>query len=55
MCGHIHNGHFCPSVRTSPVVIGGNDRAYSPSHPAKYSSYRIIDMNTNKIIHIDLV
>ena len=39
----------------SPVVIGVDGRADSPGHSAKFGSYGIIDMNTNKVIHIELV
>ena len=39
----------------SPVIIGGDGRADSPGHSAKYGSYGIIDMNTNKVLHIELV
>ena len=39
----------------SPVAIGGDGRADSPGHSAKYGSYGIVDMSTNKVIHIDLV
>ena len=39
----------------SPVVIGGDGRADSPGHSAKYGSYGIIDMHTNKVLHIELV
>ena len=39
----------------SPVIIGGDGRADSPGHSAKYGSYGIIDMSTNKVLHIQLV
>ena len=38
-----------------PLTIGGDGRADSPGHSAKYGSYGIIDLNTNKVIHIELV
>lgn len=38
-----------------PLTIGGNVRADSPGHFAKYGSYGIIDLGTNKVIHIELV
>ena len=38
-----------------PIIIGGNGRADSPGHSAKYGSYGIIDLETNKVIHIELV
>ena len=35
--------------------IGGDGRADSPSHSAKYGSYSLIDLDTHKVLHIDLV
>ena len=39
----------------SPLSIGGDGRADSPGHSAKYGSYGLIDLDTNKVIHIELV
>ena len=39
----------------SPLTIGGDGRADSPGHSAKYGSYGIIDLSTNNILHIELV
>ena len=38
-----------------PITIGGDGRADSPGHSAKFGSYGIIDLETNKVIHIELV
>ena len=38
-----------------PITIGGDGRADSPGHSAKYGSYGIIDLSTNKVIHVELV
>ena len=38
-----------------PLIIGGDGRADSPGHSAKYGSYGIIDLVTNKVIHLQLV
>ena len=35
--------------------IGGDGRADSPGHSAKYGSYTLIDLDTNKVLHIELV
>jgi len=43
------------TLRDSPVIIGGDGRADSPGHSAKYGSYGIIDLETNKVVHIELV
>ena len=39
----------------NPLIIGGDGRADSPGHSAKYGSYRIIDLTSNKVIHLELV
>ena len=41
--------------RVTPLCIGGDGRTDSPGHSAKYDSYGIIDLDTNKVIHIELV
>ena len=42
-------------VFKGPLTIGGDGRADSPGHSAKYGSYGIIDLDNNKVIHIELV
>ena len=37
------------------LTIVGDGRADSPGHSAKYGSYGIIDLATNKVIHVELV
>ena len=44
----------CKAQGTS-LSIGGDGRADSPGHSAKYGSYGVIDLNTNKVLHIELV
>ena len=44
----------CRSTGT-PLTIGGDGWADSPGHSAKYGSYGIIDLATNKVIHMELV
>ena len=39
----------------STVIIDGDGRAENPGHSAKYGSYGIIDMSTNKVLYIELV
>ena len=38
-----------------PLTIGGDGRADSPGHSAKYGSYGIIDVRTQKVLHVELV
>ena len=38
-----------------PLIIGGDGRADSPGHSAKYGSYGILDLTTNKVIDMQLV
>ena len=41
--------------RGTALSIGGDGRADSPGHSAKYGSYSLIDFDTDKIIHMELV
>ena len=41
--------------RGTALPIGGDGRADSPGHSAKYGSYSLIDFDSNKIIHMELV
>ena len=36
----------------SPLTIGGDGRADSPGHSAKFGSYGIIDLSINKVIEL---
>lgn len=38
-----------------PLRLGGDGRCCSPGHTAKYSSYTLMDLKTNKIIAVELV
>ena len=37
------------------LTIGGDGSTDSPGHSAKYGSHGIIDLATNKVIHVQLV
>ena len=37
------------------LVLGGDGRADSPGHCAKYGTYTLMDLKSNKIVHIELV
>lgn len=47
--------HVCLSTDKSRVVLGGDGRCYSPGYSAKYCSYSLIDLESNKIIDVQLV
>ena len=42
-------------VFKGPLTVGSDGRADSPGHSAEYGSYGIIDLSSNKVIHIELV
>ena len=42
-------------AKGNSLNIGGDGRADSPGHSAKYGSYGLIDLDTNKVLHIGLV
>ena len=37
------------------LTIGGDGRCDSPGHTAKYGSYTFLELQTNKVLHIELV
>lgn len=41
--------------RDTELVLGGDGRADSPGHSAKYGSYSIVDLHTNQVVHVQLV
>ena len=55
--GKINKDIFFLNVpsETPHVIIGGDRRADSPGDSAKYGSYSIIDLETDKVVHIELV
>ena len=50
-----HSQEALLSKCKSPVVIGADGSADSPGHSAKFGSYGIFDMSSNKVLHIELV
>lgn len=38
-----------------PLILGGDARSDSPGHTAKFGSYTLMELNTNKILNISLV
>ena len=45
----------CVSKGPLTCTVGGDGRADSPVYSAKYGSYRVIGLSSNKVIHIELV
>jgi len=43
------------SQRTGDMILGGDMRADSPGHCAKYGSYTMLELRSNRIIDIQLV
>nr|XP_054605995.1 uncharacterized protein LOC129166755 [Nothobranchius furzeri] len=43
------------ATESGPVTLGGDMRADSPGHSAKYGSYTMMDLKRNKVIDIQLV
>lgn len=46
---------FDALISNGPVILGGDMRADSPGHSAKYGSYSMMNLRTNKIIDLQLV
>ena len=43
------------TIRDVPVKLGGDGRCCSPGHTAKFCSYSVMDLTTNKILDVKLV
>ena len=39
----------------APLVLGGDATCDSPGHSAKFGSYTLMDLNTSKIVDLQLV
>ncbi|XP_072168561.1 uncharacterized protein [Diadema setosum] len=42
-------------VREKEIILGGDGRADSPGHSAKYGAYTLMDMESKKVLNIQLV
>lgn len=42
-------------LKNNPLELGGDGRADSPGHSAKYGTYSLIDLTSNKIVMMKLV
>jgi solute carrier family 8 (sodium/calcium exchanger) len=45
----------CAKKRGTPLVLGGDGRADSPGHSAKFGSYSLMDLEQGKVIDVQLV
>jgi len=43
------------SQRSGDIVLGGDMRADSPGHCAKYGSYTVMELTSNRLIYISLI
>ena len=42
-------------LQGKPLTVGGDARCDSPGHSAKYGSYTLMDLNTSKVLDVQLV
>lgn len=42
-------------AKNRPLKLAGDGRADSPGFSAKYGTYSVLDLDTNKIVHFELV
>ena len=42
-------------IQNGPVMLGGDGRCCSPGHTAKFGSYSMMDLNSNKVLDMQLV
>ncbi|XP_061179861.1 uncharacterized protein LOC133188445 [Saccostrea echinata] len=53
---YLQQAEYFDDLRQKPhVVLGGDGRCDSPGYSAKYCSYSLMDLETNKIIDVQLV
>ena len=54
---HQHQSDLLNAAKSegTGLILGGDARCDSPGHSAKYSSYTLLDVQRNKIIHTELV
>ncbi|XP_067659703.1 uncharacterized protein [Haliotis asinina] len=38
-----------------PLILGGDGRADTPGHNAKFGSYTLMELSTSKVVHVELV
>ena len=50
-----HQSDILQSLLNKKLVLGGDGRCDSPGHSAKYGSYSFIDLNSNKVLDVQLV
>ena len=52
-----HQSYLIEELKKSkkPLIIGGDGRADSPGHSAKFGSYSVMDLESMNIIDIQLV
>ena len=52
-----HQGEILRMIKAKgvPLNLGGDRRADSPGHSAKYGSYSVLDCDCNKVLDMQLV
>ncbi|KAH7944454.1 hypothetical protein HPB52_019866 [Rhipicephalus sanguineus] len=50
-----HQNSLFESVAGKPLRLAGDGRADSPGHSAKYGTYSLIDIDRNKVLHVETV
>lgn len=50
-----HQSELLSNSKNKTLTVGGDGRNNTPGHSAKYGSYSIMDLDTNKILDLKLV
>jgi hypothetical protein len=50
-----HQSEVIAAAGAEPLTLGGDGRADSPGHCAKFGSYSVMDLIQNKILDVQLV
>ena len=52
---NLHQKELFKTVENKTLTIGGDARMDSPGHSAKYGSYSIMDLESNKILDVQMI
>ena len=52
---NLHQKELFKTVENKTLMIGGDARMDSPGHSAKYGSYSIMDLESNKILDVQMI
>ena len=52
---NLHQKELFKNLENKTLTIGGDARMDSPGHSAKYGTYSIMDLESNKILDVQMI